>query len=229
MLTPGVVVFVNLPEQTSQRVLHAAKVVQNGPSGLVIRCDEPGLPLIPERAIRLYYEIKQKFMQQPARIEAILDTGEALAGSPPADTASPPNPEAGPLGASLVIKTLGEPVSAESRQCYRVSTLMAGLKADIGQEKRCVLADVSNTGFAIIASTGIPQGTTHPVLLHHEGKQFPGQGLIQSVKDLGKGKCRYGLLCADPGNAQRTPLKQGLQQISVAVQRQQLRRLAGAA
>ena len=70
MLTPGAVVFVNLPEESTQRVLHAAKVLQNSPSGLVIRCDEPGLPLFPERPIRLYYEVKQKFMQQPARIEA---------------------------------------------------------------------------------------------------------------------------------------------------------------
>lgn len=225
MLSPGLVVFVNFPEESPKpRVLHAAKVVQNNSNGLVIRCDEPGLPVEPERAFRLYYELKMKFVQHTARIEAVLGEGEMPAGEPetPAPTA------AGPTGATIIVKMLGEPVSAESRECYRVSTLMAGLKADVGDARGCVLADVSVSGFSVIAEASLEPGSVQRITLHHEGKTFVGEAAVQSVKDLGKGKMRFGFVCAD-ASASRTPLKQGLQQISVAVQRQQLKRLAGAA
>lgn len=226
MLTPGAVVFVNFPEESKQRILHAARVVQNNSNGLVLQCDEAGLELAPERGFRLYYELKLKFVQQAARVEAMLGENELPAGAtapaPPAINAK------GPQGPTFIAKTLGEPVSAEGRECYRVSTLLSGLKADLGDEKHGTLADVSVTGFSIIAAKDYAAGMVLKVALHHEGKVFTGNGAIQSIKALSDGRLRYGLLCADIKNHPAS-LKQGLQQISVAVQRQQLKRLAGVA
>ncbi len=231
MLTPGAVVFVNFPEESKQRVLHAARVIQNNSNGLVLQSDEAGLGFAPDRVFRLYFELKLKFVQQAARVEALLGEGELPGGSPgtPATvSASAVSNAKGPQGPTFIVKTLGEPVSAEGRECYRVSTLMSGLKADLGDEKHGTLADVSVSGFSIIASQPHAAGEVLSVTLHHEGKTFVGDGAIQSIKPLSDGRLRFGLLCAD-SDGKRTPLKQGLQQISVAVQRQQLKRLAGVA
>lgn len=228
MLSPGAIVFVNFPEESKQRVLHAARVAQNNSNGLVLRLDEPGLPVEPERGFRLYYEQNLKFVQQAAKIEAVLGAGEVPAGTTPPPTPPASTPAEAPQGPTIIVRTLGEPVSAEGRECYRVSTLLSGLKAGLGDVADGALADVSVTGFSIISHATHEAGTVLPVTLHHEGKTFAGQGAIQSIKALADGRIRYGLLCADNGRL-RSPLKTALQQISVAVQRQQLKRLAGAA
>lgn len=231
MLPPGSTLFVNFPEESKQRVLHPARVLRHNSEGLVVRCDEPGLPLVPDRAVRLYFESKLKFAQQAGRVEAVFGEGEMPARSP-ADTAAYAE-HAGAnaavsLGAVFIVRTLGEPVSAEGRECYRVSTLTAGIGADLGNEPNAVLADVSVTGFSIISNRQHASGSVLPIILHHEGQRYAGNAAIQSVNTLDDGRFRYGFLCADE-KSHHTALKQGLQQISVAVQRQQLKRMAGVA
>ena len=41
----------------------------------------------------------------------------------------------------------GNPVSAESRQAFRVSCLSANIRAVIAEEPRCEVVDLSTTGF----------------------------------------------------------------------------------
>ncbi len=53
-------------------------------------------------------------------------------------------------------------------------------------------------------------------------------GWVQRVRDLGKGRTRYGLHCVSDQRAQGT-LAEGLQRASMRIQREQLRRLAGRA
>jgi hypothetical protein len=233
MLVPGAIAFVNFPEKTRQRVLHPARVVAHRQPRLVLTCEEPELPVAPGLGFRLYYELRRHFMQQAARIEDVVGSDESVC-VPPASAElkervpAPPD-EPATSGPSIVVTPLGEPVSAESRQCYRVSTVVAGLKADVDDEPGCALTDVSACGFSVIAFKIFKLGTVHRVSIRHDGRTYTGHGAVQSIKDLGAGRTRYGFLCADLSEKQRTPLKSGLQQISASIQRQQLRRLAGTA
>lgn len=230
MLIPGTIVFINFPEESNHRILHAAVVMQNNANGLVIRSDEPGLRIEAGQSLRLYFEKEMKFVQQAARIESVI--GAASQQSKPSEVAHALAADDVAVEhhdfAMLVVRPLGQPVSAESRECYRVSTITAGLDAEIEDEAGCVLADVSVTGFSIISHQPHPLGSVRRIRLNFENNSFAGEAAIQSIKDLGGGRYRYGFLCADSG-AKRTPLRQGLQQISVAVQRRQLKRLSGQA
>lgn len=64
-------------------------------------------------------------MQQPVRVEMLLE---------------------GEKGTVATLKTICEPVSAESRQCYRVSTVMNDLAVTFGGESNSPLRDVSVPG-----------------------------------------------------------------------------------
>jgi len=133
-----------------------------------------------------------------------------------------------PDGSQIVgIRPIGDPVSAEGRQCYRVSTLIANLTATLGKKENCQLADVSTTGFSIISSESFSIGNQVPVELRYEQERFPGIGCIQSIKEIGPNRYRYGMHCVESKKT-GSDLTRGLQHISMAVQRIQLKRRAAA-
>ena len=85
---------------------------------------EPGLEVL------IYSHIEGKFMKQAARIDAVLAS----------------------VKRDIRFELTGEPVSAESRDCYRVSTVLTDLTAKLGTEEGCPLLDVSATGFGVAAT-----------------------------------------------------------------------------
>lgn len=203
MWASGSDLFVQLPSESNARILHGG-TVQQVEDGVILFKPNDRLALEAGQDIRIYFEHRREFMQQPATVEAVLD-------------------DDGPL--TLAIRPQGEAVSAENRQCYRVSTIFADLSIELAGET-CSLTDVSVQGFSLISTKPYKQGQTLPVRLLHEGKVYDGNAQVQSIKDLG-GKTRYGLLCAGKANGP-TSLPKGLQQVSMSIQRMQLRRRAGA-
>jgi hypothetical protein len=201
MLTTGDGLFLQIPGESRQRVLHPATVVNLADGTYSITLEEE-LSVNPGQDVLLFFETRHEFMQQAGRIDTVLS--------------SEPSPIIG-------IRTVSKPVSAESRQCFRVSTVMSDLSADVGDVQNCPLVDVSATGFSIIAGDCFKVGQTVPATLAFEQEQFPGQACIQSVKDLGNGKFRFGLH-AISDRVCGADLERGLHHISTAVQRQQLRR-----
>ncbi len=195
--------FVQLPSESNARILHGGTVA-GVEDGVVRFKANDRLELEPGQDIRIYFERQREFMQQPATIEAVLDEGGSCI---------------------FAIRPEGEPVSAENRQCYRVSTIFANLSIELAGET-CSLTDVSVQGFSLISTKPYKQGQTLPIRLLHEGKVYEGNAQVQSIKDLG-GKTRYGLLCAGKASGPAS-LPKGLQQVSMSIQRMQLRRRAGA-
>ncbi len=100
-----------------------------------------------------------------------------------------------------------------------------GLAAGLGDEDQCPLLDVSCTGFSVISSRKYAIGTIVEAKLTHEGEEYCGRVSVQSIRDLGKGRIRYGLYCLEDktfaGNMPR-----GLQLMTALLQSEQLRRLA---
>lgn len=204
--TPGTGCFVQVPDDSSQRILHSAVVQGFANNTYTAELQEDAALLESGQDIFVYYESSGKFARQPARIDLIADT---------------------PSGRRFSFQFTGDAVSGETRQCYRVSTIMAAVTATFGDEENCRVVDVSPTGFAVIATEQYMATDIVEVTIRFEGETFKGQGRIESVKELSLGRIRYGLHCVD-GKATDETLRKGLQQISATVQRQHLRRLSRA-
>ena len=208
MPAKGSSIFLQFPNEAKRRILHPTRVTDlAGPDNYTLLPENQEMAFQIGQELLIYYEKRRQFMQQPARIEALLE---------------------GEKGNVVVIQSIGEPVSAESRQCYRVSTVLSGLSVTFDGVENCSLRDVSVTGFAVISPGSYKTGQVLIAELVHEGRKFTGRVSIQSVTKANDGKTRYGVNCVKAVSSP-TSLSKGVQQISMAVQRQQLSRLSGGA
>jgi hypothetical protein len=210
MMTRQEGLFIQLASDSNQRVLLPAVLIEQTDESWTVQFESEAPSVEAEQSILVYREIQQEFMQQAAQVIAVQD-GEASEGP-----------------CTFAFRFTGEPVSAESRQCYRVSALMSNLHATLHGDDHCPLVDVSNTGFAVISSHQYSLGETLKTELWYEEDSFPGLACVQSVMKLGAGRYRYGFHALTDKRA-RCELQRGLQFISTEVQRQQLRRRTGAA
>ena len=163
-----------------------------------------------DQEVLMYFNGKREFMQQVGRVAEVV----------PADEES----GEGPI---FTIEPIGDPISAESRQNYRVSTISASLEAQVGEEQNLQVQDLSSTGFAVLATEDYPLGQTLEVSIAHGDEHCHGTASVQSVREFGPGRIRYGMRAIeeDPHTGE---FLQVLQRISLAVQREQLQR-SGAA
>ena len=165
-----------------------------------------------DQEVLMYFNGKREFMQQVGRIKAVAECEAEEGGSE------------GPI---YTIEPIGDPISAESRENYRVSTISAGLEARVGAEENLQVQDLSSTGFAVLAGEDYSLGQTVEVSIAHGEEQCHGIAAVQSVRDFGAGRIRYGMRAIeeDPHTGEFLEV---LQRISLAVQREQLQR-SGAA
>ena len=152
----------------------------------------------------IFFDRKGEFTQHAARIGGV--------------RASEPR-------AVIGVELVGKPISAESRQSYRISTTVCGLTAKVGSIESCRLLDVSATGFAVLTEERLNIGDVVKTALSLEGDTFTGQVSVQNTGSFADGLTRYGLYCVDEGEP-GYDLQSGLLRISVYVQREQLRRYA---
>ncbi|MCG8406770.1 MAG: hypothetical protein MI923_16360 [Phycisphaerales bacterium] len=204
MLDIGSSFFLQIPSKSKQRRLHPVEVVGCSADTYTAKFEEDNIPLEADQDVLIYFEEKREFMQQAAHVSTSMHDETKLI---------------------IEFQTTGDPVSAESRQCYRVSTVMADLAADFGSEKNCPLLDVSCTGLAVIAAEAHDIGSLADIKLTYENREYAGKSVVQSERELSKGRIRYGLLCVKEKQA-TTNLMRGLEYMTVALQREQLRRLA---
>jgi len=197
-------VYLRLPGQAANPVLYPAKVVQaHSTSSFTLQPEDDALACEVGLEILIYFEFGGEFVQQSACIEALSDDDS----------------EGG-----ISLKTIGERVSAENRQTYRVSTVMSELSVTFGGEENCPLRDVSVTGFAVIGSEKYKIGQILDTELTHDNKKYTGQVSIQSVREEPGGKTRYGVNCIK-GDKSATALFKGIQCVSMSEQRNKLKRL----
>lgn len=88
--------------------------------------------------------------------------------------------------------------------------------------------DVSVTGFSVISPERYQVGQQIQSTIDSGGNQFKGSASVQSIKMLPIGKTRYGFHCSD-NRGRKGGLAEGLQKLSMEMQRLQLRRRSGAA
>ena len=205
MLEPGMKMFLNFPNESKKLILHPCMTKEAGERGYTAELEESDLAVEAGQDVFVYYKLNRKLVKQAARIDAAMNNAAAL---------------------TIGFQITGDIVSAESREWHRVSTVLNDLTADFGPERNCRLLDVSSVGFAVEATKQYEVGNTVPVTLHFEGEHFAGDARVQSIQELRGGQFRYGLHSLTYKSS-GGDLRKGQQQISTAVERAQLRRLAG--
>jgi len=217
MLTSGTSIFIRVAGKSEEGVLHPALVVDNTEDIFTAETKHPGeLPdqvaiveevdLLVEagQEVIVYYEFHRKFMQQPVRIETVVATDNKTI---------------------IGFRPLGKPVSAERRQCYRVSTLTSELGARLGEDDECQLADVSASGFSVLSTAKYDIGKVVQVEIEYDGKKFVGTACVQGAREVTQGRIRYGLHGIEDKDSEDN-LIGGLVHINMKVQREQLRRMS---
>jgi hypothetical protein len=222
----GSEIYVQFATESKKRILHPANVRRTTSDGYLIQMLETDVSFNVGGEVRLFFDDKRTFMQQPARVDAQLDAVE-MDGETPEHVPSMGVLLAGDAndGPTLAIATTGDAVSAEGRECYRVLTVFSDYVATTAGEADCSVLDVSATGFAVICTQRHDSAATIEVTVSHEGDDVTGNVVVQSERELADGRYRYGLHCADSRGS--AALLKMLQRISLAVQRAQARRLSG--
>ncbi len=102
------------------------------------------------------------------------------------------------------------------------------MTAELTGDGQRQVVDVSCTGFSVISSRNHVIGNIIQATLNHQGKEYTGDVCVQCIRELSKGQIRYGLLCVE-NRASTGNMLQGLQDMTVSLQSEQLRRLAATA
>ncbi|MFK7895943.1 MAG: PilZ domain-containing protein [Myxococcota bacterium] len=173
-----------------------------------------------DQEVLFYFNGKREFLQQVGRIEEVVEpSGDAAVSEEESAEESALNGDA----ITFTIVPVGDAISAESRQNYRVSTLAANLEARVGTEQGVPVQDLSATGFAVVASESYDLGQAVEVGIKHNDEECHGTAVIQSVREFGPGRIRYGMRAIE-GDPHTSVFLATLQRISLAVQREQLQR-----
>ena len=202
MLLVGNPVFLLIPSPSKKRVLHPGIVIESDSTHFVGQFEDAISPPL-DSDVNAFCEVNGKFFQQGAAVSELR-----------------PGP-----GNVTAFHRVGEIVSAESRQTYRVSVASADFVARIGKRSPCAVIDISPEGFAAIVCDRLNLGSIVQVKLEAEGQTLDTPARIQTLKELPSGEFRYGFLVPQKNIAAR----KALQIISAQMQRLQLKRLRGAA
>ena len=126
----------------------------------------------------------------------------------------------------IAFRRMGESVSAESRQTYRVSLAAADFVARVDKETGCQVLDISPEGFAAITSRKLYLGSMVQIKVTGEGESFESPVRAETLQERPKdGKFRYGFLVP----RHNIPARTTMQKVSATMQRLQLKRLSGVA
>ncbi len=221
MINAGDQFYVQIPSQSGGRILQPAVVVEHSDSKYTAELEVESPSLEAGNDIVVFFEQKKEFMQQSGRIDMVkpcdMPTDDSITAS--GETESP-------MSTLIGFQLVGEPVSAENRQCYRVSTVMVELTATLDGEANCHLLDISSSGFSLLSSREHSYGSLVEVTLEYGEKTYTGQARIQNIIEHPRGVFRYGLHGIEDKQAE-SELGKGRQVISMDIQRLQLRRRTG--
>ena len=167
----------------------------------------------PGQEVMVFYNIRNRFVKQSARIEEVTERQPVDDGDQPV--------EDGESKIAVRVETYGQPMSAEGRSSFRVSTIVARLTVGFGSNDKCPLVDVSITGFGLISAEERDIGDVVNATLYFEDAEQSGLVRVQSKRVLRDCCFRYGVHCIG------SDLQVMAQAISMEQQRQQLRRMAG--
>ena len=154
MLSQGDLLYIQRPTQNQQRVLIPLDIVANEQDQIIIETSQVFDWLPEDGQILVYYDKRRDFLKQSAKLEIHVheEDEDQVDGV-----------------MRYAIQLLGEAVSAESRQTFRVSTVISGRTAKFDDEGHVPLVDVSASGYAVIATKEHNVGEIIKTVLSHDG------------------------------------------------------------
>jgi hypothetical protein len=153
----------------------------------------------------VYYNRGREFVRQSVVVEA------QSSGGPPFE---------------LSVKSIGDAVSAGTRDEDRVSTSGIELTATLEDDDGCPVQDVSLSGLAVISNRQYPVGRCLEIAIRYADAEYVGQVEVQCAHPLGTGETRYGLLGVFDTTEGRG-LQTGLTRLTLEIQQQHLKRISG--
>jgi hypothetical protein len=207
VLKEGSPVYLGLDDPSGGRVLHPGIIAEIVQDRCTIEFENSELPIKTGDGCLIYYHEFQEFVQRPVKVEE--QSGN------------------GPLS-RVVMKFIGNSISADSRQEYRVSAINAGLTVTLGTEEGCTIQEISMSGLGLVSDRKYSTGQILNVTLHFEDEDFSGRMVIEWIRQLGGDRTQYGL-CGLFDAERSDTLRIGLMRFTRAVQRQNLQRVSGAA
>jgi len=205
----------------STRRLRRSVVVSADGDTVSVRFVGEAFAFTAEQEVLMYFNGKREFMQQVGRIVEVQLPAAAPAEFAATEGATEKKKEKeGPV---FVIEPIGDPISAENRQHYRVSTISAGIEAHLGKDKNLQVQDLSATGLAVLSDVQYEIGKVLDVSIRHGEEACHGAVSVQSFRELESGRLRYGLRAIEKDPHARKFFAT-LQRISLAVQADQLQR-----
>ena len=209
-ITAHAAIFVELPGDEGRQNLRPGQVVGVDGRELVVALPCPereraqrvtaGQPLV------VYFDHRHAWSQLSVRVERVGSDRDRVL---------------------LTLAQLGEPVAAESRQCYRASALSADIRAVLGGSPACTVLDVSATGFSVYAPALYEPGTSLLAMVVQGPQRVPGRVRVQNVRRTPAGRIRCGVQC-DEGPDSLALLRE-LPRINAELQRRELARRSGLA
>ena len=189
-----------------ERILYPATIIEVRDDLYIVEFEEPHFRPEVEQNVFIFFEYSRNFYQQ---LTTILEINETEEGN-----------------RQIVLRTVGEAVSAEHRQFYRISTVISEIHAKIGSESECRVSDISIEGVSFISKKKYPMGQTLIVSVFSEMTKISGRMCIQNIRELDNDLVRYGLRVIEEQGTMNE-LENGLREISTHIEREQLNRLAG--
>ena len=202
----GAKIFLQRPESEGNLDLFLATIAEVDGDSMVLVVENTEFKTTPGLEIILLYDVSRDFVRQPAKVMETSSSAE---------------------GQIIGLTTTGDPLSAESREHYRVSTLSSDLHVRIvgadtsGDE--LLVQDLSATGFAFISPDDHVIGSHLEVELQYQDRSCAGRVQVQSQRFLSSKRTRHGVRCIGEG-AEAIAFSNHLSQLSLLVQREQLSR-----
>lgn len=210
MMDIGSRLFVHIAVDPKRRILHPAKILdpatilEEKPDLYTAELQDEQLSVDEGQEILIFFLRGHEFLQQAATIDKVIEREPYLV---------------------IEFEMIGKPVSAESRQEYRVSTHGADMSVEIGDENDCQLLDIGCGGFSAAASEQYEIGNILNATLKYEDQEYTGSVSVQSIRAMRDGRTRYGLSCVENAGDANSLAKE-LPKVFMSLQRAQLRRLA---
>ena len=203
-LKEGSRVFLRFDSPSRGRLLQPGIVREIWHGGLTLNFESRHHAVKSGEQKLIYYNRARVFVQQPVLVET-----QSSAGPP----------------FVLTLKSIGDAVSAETREEDRVSTSGSGLAATLEEEAGCPVWDLSLSGLAVISTRKYHIGRSLDIAIRYEGEEYVGQVEVQGATPLEDGKVRYGLLGVFDTTEGRS-LQNGLTRMLLDMQQQYLRRIS---
>ncbi|HIE97992.1 MAG TPA: hypothetical protein EYG03_11810 [Planctomycetes bacterium] len=169
------------------------------------------------KKVVMLFEDGRRFVMQDARVEGVIDC-EVADAPPPYEDLPRMDFDEDSRSVSVVLERIGEPSSAESRECFRVRTSALNVSVEFGSCSECELTDISQTGFAVLSEEFFELHSVVDVTLPGEDSVVDGHVKILSVRQLRDAWYRYGVAVLGRG------LQNACKSLANELQRQVLRR-----